>query len=160
MQPTNTSPTPAAFDVQPESKKHSGRTVVLLAVAACAVVAISISAYLFFFSPKVPQSTLRTFFTYENEVTDSLRGLTPTGEITIGEVQKWEDKTYELIGVHRTIDVDASKVYAYLSVAQLDAAALSYKAHKTFAGSVELISKNVLCEFYPDKQRCLCYSPI
>jgi hypothetical protein len=70
--------------------------------------------------------------------------------MSIAEVEKWENRTYELVEDHGAADVDASKVYAYLTVAQMDAAALSFKAHGSFTGSIALISKDVLCELYPD----------
>lgn len=134
--------------MQPGSKKQPNLMWPLLAGAG-GILAIGVIAYMLIFKPSAASSTIRTFFAYDQQVTDTLRSLAPTGEITIDEVHKWEDKAYELVSSHGSVDVDASKVYAYLNAAQMDAAALSYKAHKTFAGSVELVSKNVLCEFYP-----------
>ncbi|HSX16936.1 MAG TPA: phosphatase PAP2 family protein [Patescibacteria group bacterium] len=97
-----------------------------------------------------PQATIRPYFTYTAQDTAKLRGLKSSEVMTARDIQTWQDKAYDLVEQHATIDVDSSKVYAYLAVAQMDAAALSYQAHHAYNGSVAVVSKDVLCQFYND----------
>jgi membrane-associated phospholipid phosphatase len=131
-------------------QSHRGRfiiisivTVVLIATA----VTIGLSLLL---KPTRIQSSIRTYFTYSQSDIDSLSKLSSRTVMSIDEVEKWENRTYELVEDHGDGDVDASKIYAYLAVAQMDAAALSLEASGSFTGNIGLISKDVLCELYQD----------
>lgn len=95
-------------------------------------------------------SPMKTNFSYTAQDTNKLAGLKSERHISTAEIQKWQDKAYALVEAHETVDVDASKVYVYLAVAQMDAAALSLNAHNDFVGSLDSVSKAVLCEFYED----------
>lgn len=130
----------------PEPRKTWVWWVVLGAV----LIGLTTFIYWLFTMPPKTQSSIRTYFTYETAEIDELKALSSASTITIADIQKWEDRAYNLVESHNSIDVDASKIYAYLSIAQMDAAALSYKVHKDFVGNIDLISKEVLCEFYPD----------
>jgi membrane-associated phospholipid phosphatase len=122
---------------------------VAIGILVLVALAAGIGAYIML-QPTQNQSKIRPFFSYEEADLTALRAQSSTVAMSVGEVQKWEDKAYELVESHGSTDIDASKVYAYLTVAQMDAAALSFKVHGAFAGSLEPVSKDVLCEFYPD----------
>ena len=134
----------------PEPAKPTGRRrLVIILILLLVAIVVGVVLYVFLQPPKT-QSTIRTYFTYAQSDIDALRTQSSDATMSIDEVKKWDDQIYELVESHSTVDVDASKAYAYLAVAQMDAAALSFKAHGSFAGSLELVSKDVLCELYPD----------
>lgn len=133
--------------------KPSHRTWLIVAgiVATACVLVLTLGGYLLL-RPN-PQPAARTYFTYAEADIAALRDITPSGSMSVAEAQQWEDRAYTMVEEHRTADVDASKIYAYLMLAQMDAATLSFKAHGSFAGSLGLVSKDVLCEFFADTCR-------
>jgi hypothetical protein len=149
-EPVSTIPNVAAGDSDhsPTVRTYKKRLIVIIAL----VVFLLAAAVVFITQrhSQKPRVSMKTYFSYTGQDTDTLSGLESAKNISMGEIQKWQDKAYELVEAHGTVDVDASKVYAYLAVAQMDAAALSYNTHDTFAGSVASISKDVLCQFYQD----------
>jgi hypothetical protein len=133
-------------NVAPPAKN---KPVLLIVIIALVLVAVGVAVFALL-RPKPEQATLKTYFEYSAQDIDKLKALQSEYTIDVAEVQKWEDKTYELVEEHGTIDVDSSKLYAYMAVAQMDAAALSQQAHGEYMGTVAPLSKEVLCEFYPD----------
>jgi len=136
---------PPAGAVPPAKKKP----ILMIVIIALLVVAVGVLIFAML-RPKTEQTSLKTYFEYSAQDIDKLKSLQSEYTIDVVEVQKWEDKTYELVEEHGTIDVDSSKLYAYMAVAQMDAAALSQQAHGEYTGTVAPLSKEVLCEFYPD----------
>lgn len=137
---------PAPGPAKPSDRR---RPIIIAIVLLLVAIAAGVGLYIFLQPPKV-QSSIRTYFTYAQSDIDALRAQSSDTTMSMDEVEKWDDRTYELVESHNTLDVGASKVYAYVAMAQMDAAALSFKAHGSFTGSLELVSKNVLCELYPD----------
>jgi hypothetical protein len=147
----NQSPAPVQLtEPAPAPVKPTGhRTLIIVAILMLVIIAVGAGLYMYLQPPKT-QSSIRTYFTYAQSDIDALRAQSSDMTMSIDEVKRWEDRTYELVESHNSIDIDASKVYAYLSVAQLDAAALSFKAHGSFTGSLGSVSKDVLCELYSE----------
>jgi hypothetical protein len=140
VQPMTPSPEPA----------KRGRFIIASCVALVLIIALVITGLSVFLAPPKDQSAIRSYFTYDQADIDTLKSDTSTAVMTIDEIEKWGDRAYELVENHEDGDVAASKIYAYLAVAQMDAAALSYEAHNSFMGNIGLVSKDVLCELYPD----------
>lgn len=125
------------------------KPILLIVIIILVLVAIGLVIFAML-RPEHKQATLKTYFEYSVQDVERLRALQSERLIDIAEIQSWEDKTYELVEDHGTIDVDASKLYAYMAVAQMDAAALSQQAHGAYTGTVGPLSKEILCEFYTD----------
>lgn len=137
-------------DPAPEQVKPTGRrNLIIIVILLLVVIAAGVGLYVFLQPPKT-QSSIRTYFAYAQSDIAALKSQSPSTTMSIDEVKKWDDRAYELVENHNTVDVDASKVYAYLAVAQMDAAALSFKAHGSFTGNLGPVSKAVLCELYAD----------
>lgn len=132
----------------PRAQKRRVYLIIAYVVVGLAGLSASIS-YVLLHHSQAPTAP-RTYFTYSQQDVDKLRALGSAATISISQASTWQDKAYGLVEQHSTVDVDASKVYTYLAVAQLDATALSYKAHHAFIGSIEPISKDILCTFYAD----------
>lgn len=153
MQPTSNGIGQTTNIATPEtspSSKHSPRHwIMLIAIALVLAGVVAFGVYMLLSSNKT-QSTIRTYFSYDESDIQTLRDQSSAASMSVNEVQQWEDNTYELVESNESVDVDASKVYAYLTVAQMDAAALSFEAHGAFMGSLALVSKDILCAFYSD----------
>lgn len=91
---------------------------------------------------------LSTYFKYNADALKPLKGMTSSLEITTQELQKLDNIMFDLIRENK-IDADSCRIYAYVYTAQRDMAFLSYNLHHKFSGSVEPITKKVLCEFFP-----------
>lgn len=127
-----------------------GRFVIISIIAVLFITAAVTAGLYVFLQPTKTQSSIRTYFTYDQSDIDALSKQTSNAVMSIDDIEEWEDRTYELVESHRDGDVAASKVYAYMAIAQMDAAALSYQAHRSFMGNIGLVSKDVLCELYSD----------
>jgi hypothetical protein len=142
-------PVPAPILATEPAKPNRRRYPIIIAILLLVIIAGGVGLYIYLQPAKI-QSSIRTYSTYTQSDIDALRAQSSSKTMSLDEVQKWDDQIYELVESHNTVDVDASKAYAYLAVAQMDAAALSFKAHGSFTGSLEHVSKDVLCELYPD----------
>ncbi len=100
--------------------------------------------------PHPPQTLLPTYFSYSANETAPLAALSPTADITLRELLAWDDEMFELISAHHYPDTTASRIYAYLLVAQRDAATLSYNTFGAYKGNLTSVSKEVLCMLIPD----------
>ncbi len=93
---------------------------------------------------------LPTYFSYAPEEISKLDGLRSDEEISMEDVYKWEDIIFEIVSENKVGTAKASRIYTYLIVAQRDAAYLSFNTHKKFMGSIDPVSKEVICVFFPD----------
>lgn len=143
--------------VAPAPTNVKKKPLILVVVIVLLVVILGTVAF-FVWRPKAEPVTVQTYFEYSAEDIDKLKALSSDYVIDVAEVQKWEDKTYELVESHGTVDVDASKIYAYMAVAQMDAAALSQQAHGSYEGTIAPLSKEILCQFYEDSCNLLVAS--
>ncbi len=94
---------------------------------------------------------LLTYFDYTPDELASLRGLASKQQITPEDLYKWDDTAFDLVSKNTLVtgfDPNTSIIYAYLLVAQRDAAFLSFNAKRTFAGSIAPASREVLCLFF------------
>lgn len=103
---------------------------------------------------KIPdQATLTNLHTYFSYTPEELQILTSTDiphkMTTTQDLYEWEEQAYKLVAKEQSVDVYASKVYAYLTVARRDQLLLTRSIDKDFRGDTAIISKKVLCEFYP-----------
>ncbi len=97
-----------------------------------------------------PAETLPTYFSYTDEELQMIRGLHSDKAITFEDLQAWDDAIFNLIQENKTGTTKASQIYTYLLVAQRDAAFISYNDTGKFRGSIDAVSKGVICAFMPD----------
>lgn len=143
----NPSPPPGLAPPSPVPQKK--RLLATIAIVAGLLLAAASVLYLALRPSETQDEVVRTYFNYSQKDVDELRVLSSERTITQASIQRWQAKAYDLAEKNLALDVDASKLYAYLAVAQMDAAALSQQAHKTYAGEIGAVSKSVLCSFYP-----------
>lgn len=96
------------------------------------------------------EARLSPYFQYTAEEIASLRSLPTQSEMSFRELDKWDDILFDLMAAHNLGADEASKIFAYLAVAQRDAGALSLQLRGKLAGSLAPVSAAVLCEFFPD----------
>jgi hypothetical protein len=89
-----------------------------------------------------------TYFSYAAADTASLKDHKATGEISLDDVYQWDQTYFRLVSNQKLNDVEASRVYAYLAVAEADFAALSFNTTGKFAGNINPIAHDVACEFF------------
>lgn len=101
---------------------------------------------------RAPQSQrlLPTYFSYSQKELSSLEKLKSPNSIEVEDLWRWDDVAFETVGATKTDATVASKFYAYLMVAQRDAAYLSRNARGQFKGSIDPVSKQVVCLFFSD----------
>lgn len=132
----------------PTVKKHNR----LASLAFAILLALAIGAFLFIRIRQTPVlgPEMHTFFEYSETDLGTLEQLEPSGDIATSQAHEWQETAYTLVEEHDTLDVDAAMIYAYLSVAQLDTTMLAHELHGEFKGSLDTVSKRVMCEFYID----------
>lgn len=89
-----------------------------------------------------------TYFSYPAADTKELGGLKSTDTIQVYDAYRWDQQVFQLVSSHKIGDVDASRIYAYLAVAQQDFATLASNAKGSFVGSINPVSAAVLCQFF------------
>lgn len=109
---------------------------------------IGIVLFIIYQSIYKPSASFPTYFSYTQAEIESLTFLHSDQEITIGQLQKWDDIMLDLVKENKLGDAPASRVYAYLYTAQRDAAFLSMKAKQSFMGNIDQISAQTLCLFF------------
>jgi|GEM_PF-3040095 len=81
---------------------------------------------------------------------ERLRKITPSPfSMDAAQLQRWDEVIAHLSQTEPLGEGDLHRLYAYLYTAQRDAGFLSYEATGRFAGSLDLISLNILHLFYP-----------
>lgn len=123
-----------------------------IAVGAVVVVLVAAGALTLWYSASRQQGerqALPLYFSYLEGEVATLAGLSSSQEITAESVYRWDEKAFELVSKNKTGAEPAAKVYAYLAVAQRDAAHLSFNAKRRFMGSIDPVSKGVVCIFFP-----------
>ncbi|MDQ3099370.1 MAG: vanadium-dependent haloperoxidase [bacterium] len=98
-----------------------------------------------------PVEKLPTYFTYTDDELKSFKSLTSSQKITKEELYFSDKTAFDLVILDKSTDVLASKVFAYLAVAQSDAANLSFNTHGKYLGNLSLLRKKILCEFFPTR---------
>lgn len=99
-------------------------------------------------TPK-PRIVLPLFFFYSPASLTYLDKFEASGEITLKELQDWDDIIYDLVRKHQLNDIEAAKVYAYVYAAQRDAAFIAFNLKQKFAGNINSVSTQTLCLFFP-----------
>lgn len=89
------------------------------------------------------------YFSYTPYEIQSLSLFKPQERMAAADLYEWDRKAFDLVSGSKMGDVNAAKVYSYLSTAQADAAFLSLRAKGEWAGSFSPISRDVLCLFFP-----------
>jgi len=111
------------------------------------VAVLLLSAGLFWRTQATRYELQQTYFSYTQEETAALTQDTPP-DINLNDIYLWDQKAFRLVSNNKIGDVDASRIYAYLSVAQRDFAVLSYNASGQYLGDISSISQKVLCTFF------------
>lgn len=91
-----------------------------------------------------------TYFSYTASDTAKLKTLSSDHSITEQRLRDWDDVILDQIRSFRLGDKDASRLLAYVYVAQRDAAVLSYQTKGHFVGSIGPVTSQVLCLFFQD----------
>lgn len=91
-----------------------------------------------------------TYFNYSVAETTALEEQSSSLDINSNDVYFWDQKVFRLVSNNKIGDVDASRIYAYLAIAQRDFAVLSYNATGNYEGSINSVSQKVLCTFFAD----------
>ena len=99
--------------------------------------------------PSQAADQLATYFHYSTEDLAPLHSLSTTSEMSLRELDRVDEVTFELMSKHNVDADQAAKILAYLTVAQRDSGALSARVRGKFAGSVGPVSSMVLCDFFP-----------
>jgi hypothetical protein len=138
---------PASTSSEPVAKpKRNWLLVIVLAI--CLVIGLSAGGYYLFANKSTtPQKKLPTYFSYSDSELTKLSSLQASGEITKEDLYKWDEKTFEVIKENKLGDVFVGRIFAYLHTAQKDFASLSFNIHGKYVGSIDQVSKEVLCEF-------------
>jgi hypothetical protein len=95
-------------------------------------------------------SGLPTYYTYDGASLGTLQAQVPTGEITLAELQQWDETMFDLVKTRKLAPTAASRIFAYVLSAQADAANLSRTVHGEYAGSVGRLTAKILCIFFPE----------
>lgn len=104
-------------------------------------------------TPTSPRS-ISTYFTYTAEEISSLKAFESNAEIQAKDIYEWDGRVFDLISRESLVtgfDANTAKIYAYLAVAEHDAAALSFNAKQRFAGSVSQVAKEIICIFFQNE---------
>lgn len=120
-----------------------------LGLAVLAAVLATIGGIAVFVLGRDNEPIRSTYFTYPTVDTKGLGRLKSTDTIQTYDAFHWNQQAFQLVSSHKVDDVDASRIYAYLAVAQQDFATLSFNAKGSFAGSINPVSSAVLCQFFP-----------
>lgn len=117
---------------------------ILMALSLCAMAANFVEA--------LPlQSSMTqwpTYFQYTEEDIAPLKRLRSSDKMNFDQVEYWDEAAFQLILKNKQGE-QAARIYAYLDVAQRDAAFLSYDVKRRFEGSLDPISQRVLALFFP-----------
>lgn len=154
------SPQPGSPDVSVTDKSSQKKSWRIIFLMSFIIIVLGISGWIGYqqlFINKVTnipdQSVLDktpTYFSYTTAELEALKNSEKPEEVTTTEdLYFWEEEAYKLVAKNQSVDVYASKVYAYLLVARRDVLLLTKSIVTDFRGDTSLISKKVLCEFYP-----------
>jgi hypothetical protein len=103
---------------------------------------------LFLINPFLLSGTSCTYFQYSQAEIAPLYQLTTSKEITREELKNWDQIAAELIDQNDQ-EENSTRIFAYLYVAQEDAACLSMQIKKNLAGSIAPLSSQLLKLFFP-----------
>lgn len=109
----------------------------------------------YFCYQKVPQINVDRFTTYYNYTPEELTSLSKTQSLvkmTQDKLNICDSLMFDLVMADKIggLGAMASKIFAYVYVAQRDAAYISYHLHNDNVGSVEPITAKILCHFFPN----------
>lgn len=90
-----------------------------------------------------------TYYEYSVDEVRSVAARKSKAGMTREELYSWDQTAFDLVAENKIGDADASRIYAYLTTGQADAAALSRAATGGYAGSLAPVSRGILCLFSP-----------
>lgn len=125
--------------------KSNKKSLAILGISIAVVVIVAAV----FAQMQTTNAVKDTYFSYSAEEADQLKDLNATGEVDLADVYQWDQKYFRLIADQKLNDVEASRIYAYLAVAEADFVALTSNAKGKPAGSINTIAQGVACEFFP-----------
>ncbi len=120
----------------------------LIALAALVFIVLGVYFNARLFSPV---KSLNTYFHYSDGEAAPLRGLSSRFQMESSDIFRWDTIAFDLISNVTTLtsfDPNATKIYAYIAVAQRDAAFLSFNSKQKFEGSFDPVMSGVLCIFF------------
>lgn len=109
---------------------------------------ISILFILLFGTASIAAESPSTYFQYSADEIKELSEAKSKERITKDELIKWDEIAKNLVQ-KKTLGEDVGRMYAYLYIAQQDAAFLSFQTQGDFIGSLAPISAGVLNLFFP-----------
>ncbi len=126
---------------------------VLVAGGLLVTFIFGVVTYLFFLSTPSKPLQITTYFSYSQEELESIPTNNSKVSISPESIYYWDKVTHKLVSENtqkKSFTEDVAKMYAYLTIAQRDFAALSYAKTDALAGSFDTLSKDVLCLFFKD----------
>ncbi len=118
----------------------------IIAMALALVMAIGVGAWVF--KPKAIPAHL--YLQYSESEISALKGLAVEEEVTVDRVGFWDQVAFTMVRDHKLADVESSRIYAYLTAAQRDYLALGQRLHGRSVGSIDELSRQMLCLFFVD----------
>ena len=106
-----------------------------------------------YFWPSGQGGSLPTYFSYSEEELSLLRSLSSPKVMSPKDIYSGDEQLFDLVSRGTTVsgfDPNTSKIYAYLAMAERDAAHISFNLKGKFAGSLGPIYKETLCIFFKD----------
>jgi hypothetical protein len=94
-----------------------------------------------------PGPRLEPYFAYESVPLEE----PPETEITLEALEHLDELAFEAVGSVKGDAAHAARYYAALTVAQRDAAALSYGTHGRYVGDLSTVTAVVTCQFFPSR---------
>lgn len=117
------------------------------------LLSVPVILLLFYFTPWILPAKadhfvpLPTEFPYSESALSHMRS---PYLITLERLGKWEAPLHNYFETQNIGYSSQLQFYTYLYLAQRDAAFLSYNVHKFFIGSLDPLTKQVVCAFFPD----------
>lgn len=119
--------------------------ILIFLLLICVVIFLfTYKAYLF-----GPSHTLVTYFSYTETELKPLKSLSTNQTMNINRISKWDAIMFDLVKDNKLGDVYAARIYAYVYVAQRDAAFISKNIKGSSMGALDIVSAKVLCQFFP-----------
>jgi hypothetical protein len=125
-------------------------TVIKFGVGACVLGSVAA----FVLMPRAHREAA-TLFSYGASDVAALGAIRSTQSMNLTEISEWDQRIYDRVTDHKLPDTEASRIYAYLRVAQYDGLNLSRRATGRARGSLSPISRLVSCQFFPQDCRVL-----
>ena len=123
------------------------KTTMWIAVAVVCCAAAGGGAWWYMNGSRSSSGQYSTYFNYSDQEIASVQALDASKSSTVDDVYRWDETTFDLISKDADasgfINIDPTKVFAYLAVAQRDFNNIARNLNK--GGSIDPVSRDTLC---------------